>query len=289
MSDKRTHGYLLVTLREIVRPLARLLIRAGIRFDEFADLARNVYVESAARDFTRPSLPSRERIAAVTGLTRRQVDRYIDCALPSANPTSADLLVEILQKWHTIPEYVGPYGIPRELEFERPAERCFRSLVALIDPTADAGVALEELRRAGAVALAGDSRLRAVSRSLLMSVPASPQFIEHFGITLSRLAATMEYNMDPSNTDRRLQRRVTADRGLPLELVPAFEKYARSKATEFLLDLDNWLASRASDDSDAGERLDAGVNVFLYITPSAREEPLALLVNDPEAKTSANG
>ncbi len=248
-----------------------------------------VYVESAARDFRRPGLPSRERIAAVTGLTRRQVDRYIDRTLPSANPTSADLLVEILQKWHTIPEYVGPYGIPRELEFARPAERCFCSLVALIDPTADAGAALEDLRRTGAVALAGDSRLRAVSRSLLMSAPASPQMIEHFGVTLSRFAATMEYNMDPSNSDKRLQRRVTADRGLPLELVSEFEKYARGKATEFLLDLDNWLASRASDDSDAGERLDAGVNVFLHMEPPAREEPLALLINDPETKTSTNG
>ena len=272
-----------------MRPLARLLIRAGVRFDEFADLARGVYVESAARDFSRSGLPSRRRIAAVTGLTRREVDRYVDFTLPSAKPTSADLLVEILQKWHTIPEYVGPYGIPRELEFARPVERCFRSLVALVDPAADPDAALEELRRAGAIALAGDSRLRAVSRSLLMSAPASPQFIEHFGLTLSRFAATMEYNMNPENGAKRLQRRVTADRGLPLELVPAFEKYARAKATEFLLDLDNWLASRAADDADAGGRLDAGVNVFFHMEPPAREEPLAVLVSDSETKANGNG
>ena len=288
MSQSLTHEHFLVALRRILRSLARLLIRADVRFDEFADLVRGVYVESAARDFSRPCLPSRERIAAVTGLTRRQVDRYIDRALPSASPTSADLLVEILQKWHTVPEYVGPYGIPRELEFARPAERCFRSLVTLVDPAADPGAALEELRRAGAIALVGDARLRAVSRSLLMSAPASPRFSEHFGSTLSRFAATLEYNMDPRNSDKRLQRRVTADRGLPLELVPEFEKYARSKATEFLLDLDNWLASRASDDSDSGERLDAGVNVFLYIEPSAKEEPLPSLVNASETDRGVN-
>jgi hypothetical protein len=289
VSQSLTHEHFLVALRRILRSLARLLIRADVRFDEFADLVRGVYVESAARDFSRPCLPSRERIAAVTGLTRRQVDRYIDRALPSASPTSADLLVEILQKWHTVPEYVGPYGIPRELEFARPAERCFRSLVTLVDPAADPGAALEELRRAGAIALVGDARLRAVSRSLLMSAPASPRFSEHFGSTLSRFAATLEYNMDPRNSDKRLQRRVTADRGLPLELVPEFEKYARSKATEFLLDLDNWLASRAADDADAGGRLDAGVNVFFHMEPPAREEPLAVLVSDSETKANGNG
>lgn len=289
MSRKLTHKHFLAALRRILRPLARLLIRADIRFDEFAELARGVYVESAARDFRRPSLPSRERLAAVTGLTRREIDRYVDRSLPSANPTSADLLVEILQKWHTIPDYVGPYGIPRELEFSSPVERCFRSLVALIDPAADAGYALEELRRAGAVALAGDSRLRAVTRSLLISTPASPQFIEHFGVTLSRFATTMEFNMDPRNRDKRLQRRVTADRGLPLELVPAFEKYARGKATEFLLDLDNWLASQASDDAAADERLDAGVNVFFYMAPPVREQPLASLVSDSDTRPHAKG
>lgn len=289
MSRKRSHERFLVTLRRIFRPLARLLIRAGVRFNEFADLAKGIYVESAARDFNHTGIPSRGRVAAVTGLTRHEIDRYIDRTSPSTNPASADLLVEILQKWHTLPDYVGPYGIPRELEFARPAERCFCSLVALIDPTADAHAALEELRQAGAVAPVGDTRLRAVSRSLMMSAPASPRFSEHFGSTLSRFATTLEYNMDAENTDKRLQRRVAADGGLPLELVPAFEKYARTKANEFLLDLDNWLASRISADSDAEDRLDAGVNVFLYMVPRAEEKPLASMVRAPtKTKTSSN-
>ena len=282
MSVNPARKHLLVALRRILRPLAHLLIRTGIRFDEFAALAGRVYVESAARDFDRSSIPSRARIAAITGLTRSQVDSYVDYALPSTNPTSADLLVEILHRWHTVPEYVGPYGIPRELQFARPSERCFRSLVALIDPEADPGAALEDLRRAGAVASAGDAHFRAVSRSLMMSTLASPQLIEHFGITLSRLAATMEYNMDPRNTEKRLQRRVMADRGLPLDLVPAFEKHARSKAMDFLLELDNWLASQAIDESDDRERVDAGVNVFISVESPDQDCPLAALVGPSE-------
>lgn len=265
MSSRQNHDHHLVALRKILRPLARLLIRAGIRADEFVDLAGEVYVESAARDFPRTTVPSRARIAAITGLTCHQVDQYVDRPSASTNPTSMDLLVEILHKWHTLPEYVGPYGVPRELEFSTPPERCFRSLVSFVDPAANPSAALDELRRTGAVASAGGNRVRAISRSLVMSTPASPQFIEHFGSTLSRFAATMEYNLDPRNPDRRLQRRVMADRGLAPEVVPEFEKHARSRAMSFLLELDNWLASQITEDSLKGDRVDAGVNVFFYL------------------------
>ncbi len=270
---------MLFALRRLLRPIVRLLIGAGIRFDEFAELARGVYVENAIRDGTgRPLPPTRERIAMVTGLTDRQVDYYIDNegALPMADPTLAALLVEVLQKWHTSPPYAGPYGIPLELEFDAPPDRCFRSLVALVDPRADSRLALQELLRTGAVVPSGEKHLRAVTRSLSMSDdPGSPQLIEHFGMTLSRLAATLEYNMYPEHVDKRLERCVIADRGLDGELIPEFEGYVRGRAADFLLDLDNWLAPYAADEPDTVERVDTGVNVFLYAEPPLAEGPLS--------------
>ena len=290
MSSGETHQSLLFFLRRVLRSLARLLIRVGVRFDEFAAVAQNVFIESAIRDLEYPSIPSRGRIATVTGLTRRQVNRHLDLSAnhPSADPTMADILVEILHKWHTTPGYAGPYGIPLELEFSTPPSRCFCSLVALVDPKIDAARAVEELHLVGAITWSGDKRFRAVSRSLLMSTPASPQLIEHFGMTLWRLARTMEHNMESKDGDKLLQRRVSADRGLPVELVPVFEKYVRSRATELLLDLDNWFASRISGDSSAHDRVDAGVDVFLYIEPTGDEAPLADLVTASESKTSTS-
>lgn len=268
MSSGEVRRQLLYALRRVLRPIARLLIRAGIRFDEFADLARGVYVETAIRDGSKsPTIPSRQRIAAVTGVTRRQVDRYIDNqgALPLADPTLMGIAVEVLQKWHSIPEYAGPYGIPLELEFDKPADRCIRSLVALVMPKADPRIALEELIRTGAVVPSGGTHFRAVSRSFVMPDPASPQLLEHFGRTLSRFAATLEYNTDPQHSDKRLERRVAADRGLPAELIPEFEKYARGRAVDFLVELDNWLAPYVSEEAENADRIETGVNVFLYV------------------------
>lgn len=281
MSSSETRKQLLYALRRVLRPIVRILIRAGIRFDEFAELARGVYVETAVRDgIEHSAIPTRERIAVVTGLTRQQVDYYIDNegALPLADPTLATALVEILQKWHTDSQYVGPYGIPLELEFDSPPGRCFRSLVALVDRRISAGIALEELLRVGSVTRAGEKHFRAISRYFMMPEPMSPEQIEYFGKTLPRLARTLEYNMNPKNPDKRLERFVVADRGLPAQVLPEFEKFARSRTIDFLLELDNWLVPYASSEADSSERINVGVNAFLYVEPSADEESLASLV-----------
>src|ERR1700722_7133590 len=273
---------LLYALRRVLRPIVRILIRAGIRFEEVADLSRGVYVESAMRDgLDHASNLTRARISVVTGVTRQQVNYYIDNdgALPSAAPTLAGVLVEVLQKWHTDPQYVGPYGIPLELEFEVSSGRSFRGLVALVDAKASPGIVLEELLRVGSVTYSGEKHFRAVSRYFMMPEPMSPQQVEYFGNTLTRLAQTLEFNMDPKNSNKRLERFVLADRGLPADVLPKFENYARERATEFLLDLDNWLTLySASNSVDDSPRIASGLNIFLYVEPPADKSALADLV-----------
>ncbi len=279
MGAERVHNHFLFALRRVLRCIARMLIRSGIRFDEFANLVRSVYIEAAIRDCTHPTIPSRARIAALTGLSSRQVDRHIDdeSGLPSAKPTLMSTVVQVLQKWHTIPEYVGPYGIPRELEFSTPRTRCFCSLVALVDRRTSPADALDELLRAGAVVASGKSHFRAISRSLTLDEGMSVELIEYYGRGMSRLAATLEHNFDSSKS-RLLARRVLADRGLPISLIPAFEKFARAKAGDFLLDLDNWIASQVPNDLRSTDRVDVGVYVFSYSERASVDEPLRGLV-----------
>lgn len=288
MSASETRKQLLYALRRVLRPIVRILIRAGIRFDEFSELARGVYVETAVRDgIDHAVVPTRARIAVVTGVTRPQVDYYIDNegALPLADPTLATALVEILQKWHTDSQYVGPYGIPLELEFDSPPGRCFRSLVEMVDRRISSGIALEELLRVGSVTRAGEKHFRAVSRYFMMPESMSPEQIEYFGKTLPRLARTLEYNMNPKNVEKRLERFVIADRGLPAEVVPEFEKYARTRTIDFLLELDNWLIPYASGESESGDRINVGVNAFLYVEPPIEEKSLGSLVQTARDRT----
>lgn len=267
-SDARKQ--LLYAVRRVLAPVVRLLIRIGISYQEFADLARGVYIESVIRDRKGPAfIPARDRVALMTGLTHQQIDYYLENeVLPTVGPTLALVIIpEVLHRWHTDSQYIGPYGIPIELEFDSPPDRSFKSLVAQVDPAASAGLVLEELLQAGCVVHSGEKHFRAIARWFVLPDALTAQRLDYFGRTLTHLARTMEYNLDPANADKkRLERFVFADKGLRLELLPSFEAYARSRTTQFLADIDDWIAHSGAK-SRPGTRVEAGVNVFLYAEP----------------------
>jgi hypothetical protein len=290
-SDARRQ--LLYAVRRVLRPIVRLLIRVGMSFNDFADVARGAYIESAIREHPNGIRPTRDRIAFVTGLSRQQVDYYTDNdrALPVAGPTLGRLVTEVLHKWHTDPNYAGPYGIPLELEFDTPHGRSIQSLVAEIDSTASPGKVLEELLRAGSVAYSGEKHYRAITRWVIIPETLSPLSIEYFGDALTHLAQTIEYNFNLMDTEsKRLERRVFADRGLPRKLLPSFEAYARERANQFLLEVDDWIArSFSANSKGSGPTVDTGVNVFLYVEPPSEEQALSTLVQPHRKVGTSDG
>lgn len=276
------HKQLLYAVRRVLRPIVRLLIRVGMTYGEFADVARRLYIESAIRGRSGGIPLTRDRIAFVTGMSRQQIDYYLDNerAAPTVVPTLARVATEVLHRWHTDPHYLGPYGIPLELEFDLPQARCFQSLVAQEDSKASAGRVLEELLRAGAVAYSGEKHYRAVARLFVAPEYLSPHRVEHFGDTLAHLAQTLEYNANiDDGENKRLERCVFADNGIPRELLPRFEAHARARALQFLADVDDWLSHRSSPALDPpGDRLEVGVCVFLYVDPPPELQKFSLLV-----------
>lgn len=276
---------LLFAVRRVLRPIVRLLIRVGVNYEEFVDVARGAYIESAIRDRSRGATPTRDGIAFATGVSRQQVDYYIDneTVMPAAVPTLARVVTEVIHRWHTDPAYLGPYGIPLELEFDTPQGRCFQSLVSQVDSTASSGQVLEELLRAGSVTPSGEKHYRAVTRWFIIPETLSPSRIEYFGDALTHLALTLEHNFNLSDTEsKRLERFVFADRGLPRKLLPKFEAYARDRTNRFLLDIDEWFAhSVGADFKEVGLRVEAGVNVFLYVEPPSEQQVLSTLVQPP--------
>jgi hypothetical protein len=287
-SDARKQ--LLYAVRKVLAPIVRLLIRIGIGYQEFANLARGVYVESAIRDGIGPAfIPTRERVALVTGLSRQQIDYYLenDEALPRGRPSLVRVITEVLHRWHTDSRFLGPYGIPIELEFDSPPDRSFQSLVTQVDPAVSAGQVLEDLIQAGCVAHSGEKHFRAIARWFVLPEALTQDRLEYFGYRLTQLARTLEYNFDPAHGDnKRLERFVFADKGLPRELLPSFEEHARSRAVQFLSDIDDWFA-HSGEKECVSTRVEAGVNVFLYVEPPVDPRALSDLVQPRRTMDSA--
>ena len=266
---KNSRDHLLFAFRRVVRPLIRILVRSGVRYDEFLELVRGVYVETAVRDgLGDGTRPTRARISISTGVARRDVDRFIDKEgdVPIAQKSLTRTLMEVLHKWHTDPQFVGPYGLPLELERSSTKGRSFRELVHFINPAVNDSDALEELIRLRAVVMSGDTHIRAVSRALIPIEEMSPAQLEFFGNALTRLADTLQFNMDPKNAAKRLEQSVISDRGLPKDVLPVFEKYVRERVTELLVEIDNWLSPYSANElgrSEPPERV--GLAVFQFV------------------------
>jgi len=267
---KSSRDQLLYAFRRVLRPLIRILVRSNVRYDEFLELVRGVYVESALRDgLGNDTKLTRAKVSISTGVPRRDVDRFIDNdgALPAAPKTLTKILAEILNIWHTDPQFVGPYGIPLELEVRSQKSRSFGELVSSVDASVDPSVALDELVRLRAVVWSGDTHVRTVSRAFIPVEEMSPAQLEFFGNALTRLASTLQFNLDRANTEKRLERSVQADRGIPVEIVPVFEKHIRERVTQLLIDLDNWLSPYKGQDAPGTKYVRVGLAVFQFVDP----------------------
>jgi len=276
-------AHLLEACRRILRPLMKIVVRTGLRHEEFSELVRGVYVETAVRDGLGPlGKATRARICFVTGISRRDIDLYIDDPSLLAPPaaTDAKTLTEALHIWHTDPIYQGPYGMPLELDFRRSSGRSFRELIHRVNPHTDPIAALDELLRAGVVIGSAETSIKVLSRAYVVPDQMSPPMLEHFGTTIENLAATIAHNVTTEEGDKRLERSVFADRGLPEEAFPSFSDFLRRRVGKLIEDIDDWLGELAKIDWPPDtKRIETGLTLFHFAKSNKPLPPLDSLID----------
>ena len=68
--------------RHFLKPIVRFLLRHGVLWKDFAELAKETYVEIARAEYGIDGRPTNNsRVAMLTGLSRREVARVRDVLL----------------------------------------------------------------------------------------------------------------------------------------------------------------------------------------------------------------
>src|ERR1700754_2262372 len=93
----------LAATRQWLKPVIYILIRCGVTWRDFSELAKTTFVEVATRQFGKRGRPTNvSRTAVLTGLSRRDVrkqrERVEDAPLPAGGYTTRASLV--LSAWH---------------------------------------------------------------------------------------------------------------------------------------------------------------------------------------------
>jgi hypothetical protein len=260
---------ILAAYQRLLRPLVRILIRNGVSFAEFSEIAKDVYVEVAERDFQLPDKNMTQgRIAILTGLTRTEVNRLITQRGSQHRDYASNLnrVTRILSGWHTDPQFTGPYGLPLDVPFDSPDNRSFSELVRRYTGNMPARAMLDELLRIGLVKESDNGRLKVLTRAYLPKAD-EPESLDRLGNVVRNFVETQDFNRAEANPENRLfERQVVADAGIRATDLPRFQAHVRERGQFLLEELDDWLSKlEPIDNADSATVVNTGVGIYHYI------------------------
>jgi hypothetical protein len=243
-------------------PVAKFLLRAGVSYREFDDLARTAFVDVAALEFgLRGRQTNTSRISAMTGIPRKEVKRIRETLQPNHEFPRRDLspIGDILHHWYTDSRFLSADGQPLALHLDETGPS-FEDLARLCAGDLPVGALKVELLRLGAASVKEDGLIHALKR---VAVPDAfdDKLITSLSFNLFGLASTIAFNSDPGRkSEGRIERFVQSDdisdatRGKLRPLI-------RRRIESFTEDLDD-MFSAVDGGSQGDGRL--GVGIYYY-------------------------
>lgn len=267
-------------LYRVLRPMVRLLIRHGVSYRLFADVARHVYVDVAEQDFAlKGRKPSNARTAVLTGINRKDIAKLKNrphplsaAAVDSPNPAA-----RVITAWINDSKFRAKNGAPLELAIEEMAggdadTPSFTSLVKEYSSDVPVRALLDELERIAAVQKLGGDRVKLLVKGYV-PIQDMQENLRIFGTAAADLLHTMDYNISGLSTSRLIQRTVSYD-DIPLEMLEQVRQRSRAEGEAFILQVNEWLAQcdRTENTKLTGSgKARAGIGIY-YIEHPADDE-----------------
>lgn len=250
----------------VLRPLIRVLLRNGMTYRSFADLAKRVYVEVGMGEF---GIDGRRqtisRASILTGLSRKEVQRVLNQGPLDDTETREryNRAARVVAGWVRDKEFVDANGDPASLPLE--GSPSFGLLVKRYSGDVPSRAILDELMHVGAVERNANGRVRLLSRAY---VPRTSDLdkISILGTDVADLITTIDHNLQQGARDPYFQRKVMYD-NLPLEAIPEFRKLSAEHAQKLVEKLDQWLSRHDRDvNPRAGGtgRRRAGIGIYYF-------------------------
>ena len=250
---------------QLLRPLVKVLLRHGLAYDEFAELARRTYVDVAERDFgLQGRKQTASRISVITGLHRKEVARLqaLNLQVSQGEAGGAELArtmnraARVVAGWLT--EHPPAGDAPQALDAEQ-----FAALVRKHSGDMPPRAVLDELRHAGALTVGDDGRLTLSSHGYVPQ-QTDVRKIALLGQHAADLLGAIEHNLAQPPEQAWLQQRVFADH-IPADRIDAVRAQLRATGVQALAHTRETLVAHDGGDAapaPGARRVTLGVYYF---------------------------
>src|SRR5712692_1546479 len=271
-SKPRVGQALAAALERVLRPLFRIVLRNNMSFKAFLDIAKHTYVQVAASEFRIPGKKqSVSRIALLSGLTRKEVQRLLDA--PAANDKNSEAgerynrAARVVSGWVRDTDFADADGNPKVLPLQDgPQNRAsFAELVRRFSGDIPFRAVLDELLRVGVVEKLDDGNIRLKSRAY---VPESGDAdkLNILGTDVADLVDTIDHNLQQGGANPFFQRKVMYD-NVPVEALQDFRRLSGVQAQTLLERLDKWLSQHDRDThpgTSGTGRARTGIGIYYF-------------------------
>lgn len=254
-------------LARLLESLARLLIRNGMSFPVFAEIAKRAYVNVARDDFAIPGKPqTNTRIATLTGLSRKEVLRIINLQLDGEDLLTArhNRATRVISAWIRLKAFHDRRGKPAALPFEGTGQS-FMTLVKQSSGDIPARTILDELLHSGSVRYLKDGRIKLVGNAYIPSGDVLAK-MRMLGTDVSDLICTIDHNLATGDGDSFFQRKVSYN-NIPDEHIELLKNVIVTRAQQALEDMNREMVRHDRDGNPAvagtGRRR-AGISIFYF-------------------------
>ena len=275
---------LAVSLRRLMRPLVRIMLREGFTYSNFAAIARMAFVDCAAKDFeSKGHKSSPESISALTGISIPELRDVLKDQeefehlgeLGPSNPFG-----RVLHGWHNDKDYVGPYGFPIDLPFAGP-NLSVTALTARHAPGVSPFAVIKELKRMGAVTEVGDNIWKPLVQEYI-DPSLSAENIKRLAGLVESLFATMEKNTrarEARDGSELFERTMIVDSPLTKRQFVELQNHLKIVGAQFLHRVDSYAAVDLHENMpatpDEVPEIRAGLQCFLYVESEPDDRRLA--------------
>lgn len=255
---------------KLLRPLVRILLRYGVPYGVLAELARQVYVDVAWREFApQGSRQTISRVSALTGMTRKEVKRLVEMEGTGVTPDQArySRAIRVISGWSHDRDFNDRAGKPAVLPVDG-GRKSFAMLVRKYSGDIPVRAMLNTLIEAGSVTVHND-QVRLVRNAYVPARDVSEK-IEILGRDVAEMMSTIDHNLTAAPDELRFQRKVTYDNIDP-EALGKLRNLSAKKAQALLELLDREYSKHDLDQHERQGGKSISLGIYYHEQDSSEE------------------